>query len=219
MIVLGLTGSIGMGKSTIGGMLRTLGIPVHEADHSVHQLLSPQSPARAAIAAAFPYFDYPHLYDKKTKSIKRKELGALVFADDDKRVQLEAILHPLVRKDQTAFIKASIAKGVPMVCLDIPLLFEIGADQDVDYTLVASAPPFIQRQRVLARPNMSEEKLSAILSRQMPDVQKCARADYVIKTGLGHAYAFQQLKAALADIAQKQSPKQEEKRHDPRSRS
>ncbi len=200
MIILGLTGSIAMGKSTIGAMMKTMNIPVHEADHAVHQLLSPDNPARRAIANAFPYYDHPQIYNRKTKEIKRKEFGELIFNDAEKRETLEGILHPLVRKSQTDFIREFTLKGFDIACLDIPLLFETGADKRVDYTITVTAPYFIQRQRVLARPNMSEEKFEAILSRQMSDKEKCARADYVIKTGLGRAPAMKDLKTIIAEI-------------------
>lgn len=190
-----------MGKSTIGAMLINMGIPVHESDHAVHDLLSDlKSPARPAFAAAFPYYEFPQLYDRKTKAINRKELGALVFQDDEYREILESILHPLVRKAQNDFIREQKLKGRSFVCLDIPLLFETDAQNRVDYTFVASAPYHVQRDRVLARPNMTEEKFHAILERQMPDAEKCTRADYVIPTGLGRAHTMKALKLSLLDI-------------------
>ncbi len=200
MIVIGLTGSIAMGKSSIGAMLGTMGIPVHEADHSVHKLLNRNSEARPAIAAAFPLYEYPEIYEKKTYNLKRKEFGELIFNDEEKRKTLEAILHPLVQEDQRDFIRKSKLKGFDIVCLDIPLLFETNAQKRVDYTIVASAPYLVQKQRVMARPNMSEEKFHKILERQMPDSEKCSRADYVVKTGLGRAYAMKSLKNIVHDI-------------------
>ena len=199
-VILGLTGSIAMGKSTIGSMLVNMGIPVHEADACVHKLLEPDSPARPDIAAAFPYYEFPDLYDKKTKSIDRAKLGRLVFACDEYLERLEDILHPLVQTDQEEFIQQQTKLGRKIVCLDIPLLFEIGAEKRVDYTLVASAPASIQRERALERENMDEERLDSILRRQMPDTEKCKRADYVIKTGLGKAHSMKLLKEALYDI-------------------
>lgn len=200
MIVLGLTGSIGMGKSTLAAMMESLHIPVHDADICVHRLLGPNSPAIPALAAAFPLYEYPQIYDRKTKTILRKDLGALVFAQDFLRARLESILHPLVRKEQTDFLRANRLKGVKTVCLDIPLLFETGAQSRVDYTITVSAPYIVQEQRVLSRPGMTQEKFNAILARQMPDAEKCARSDYVIKTGAGRAHTLKSLKQILKDI-------------------
>ncbi len=192
-----------MGKSTVGAMLSTMNIPVHEADHAVHKLFSPTHPARRDIANLFPYYEFPQIYNRKTKEIDRKKLGEIVFHDAEKRSALERILHPRVREDQDEFIRASRARGCQFVCLDIPLLFETGAEKRVDYTIVVSAPAFIQRQRVLARPNMTEEKFNAILQRQMPDQEKCARADYVIKTGLGRAHSMKEIKKMIAALREK----------------
>ncbi len=200
MIALGLTGSIAMGKSTIGTMMKNMNIPVHEADVEVSRLLQRNSSARPAIAAEFPFFEFPQIYDKKTKALKRKEFGDLIFNNDTYRQTLESILHPLVQKSQNEFIREYSLKGFNMVCLDIPLLFETGAQDRVDYTITVSAPYFIQQQRALSRPNMSEEKLEAILKRQMPDAEKCSLSDYVIKTSLGHAYAIKELKEIILDI-------------------
>lgn len=204
MIILGLTGSIAMGKSTIGAMMENMRIPVHEADAAVHDLLKFESEAWPAIKANFPFFNYPEIYEDKGRALNRKEFGKLIFNDDDLRELLESILHPLVHKSQNEFIREYKLKGFDMVCLDIPLLFETGADERVDYTITVSAPYFIQRQRVLERPNMSEEKFHAILQRQMPDEQKCSLSDYVIKTGLGRAHAMKDLKSALHDIREKE---------------
>lgn len=211
MIILGLTGSIGMGKTTIGSMLKNMGIPVHESDAAVHEFLSLGHPISYKVAAALPYYEYPRLYDKKTKAILRKELGALVFSDDEKRELLESILHPHVQESQRDFVRMSAAKGHKMVCLDIPLLFETGAEKRVDYTLVVSAPDFIQRQRVLSRPDMTEEKFRDILARQMPDAEKRKSTDYLILTGLGRAHSLKALKIALKDIEDKEFPKQNKK--------
>ncbi len=200
MIILGLTGSIGMGKSTTASMMKILGIAVHDSDATVQELLKPESKARPAIASHFPYFEFPQIYIKKTYEINRRELGKLVFNNDELRERLESILHPLVKKSQNEFIRQSRAKGLDMICLDIPLLFETGADKDVDYTINVSAPYFIQRARVLSRPNMTEEKFKAILSRQMPDHEKCKRADFVIKTGLGCAHTMKSLKQVIYKI-------------------
>jgi dephospho-CoA kinase len=204
MIVLGLTGSIGMGKTTVAKMLRGLGVPVHEADAEVHNLLSPQGRAYDAVADAFPRIRYPQIYGRKTKSgdrfFNRKKLGELVFSDARKRALLESILHPLVREAQQHFIRSSKALRTPMIALDIPLLFETGGDRFVDFTINVSAPFEIQRARVLVRPGMTEEKFTAILDSQMPDAEKCRRADFVIRNGLGRAQTLKSLKAILSDI-------------------
>ncbi|PCJ99040.1 MAG: dephospho-CoA kinase [Zetaproteobacteria bacterium] len=192
-----------MGKTTIGTMMKNMNIPVHESDHVVHQLLQRGSVARRAIAAAFPFFEHPEIYAKRTKDLKRKEFGDLIFNNDAHRATLESILHPLVQKSQNEFIRAETLKGRNIVCLDIPLLFEVDAQQRVDYTITVSAPAFVQRERALSRPAMTEEKLNAILERQMPDAKKCSLSDYVIKTGLGRAHAMKELKAILIDIREK----------------
>lgn len=207
MIVIGLTGSIGMGKSTAAAMLETLKIPVHSADDAVHELLAPGGGAALAVGAAFPYFEFPKIYGRKTKSgaraIKRKEFGEIIFKNDKLRKKLENILHPLVQDEQNKFIRSGKNKGLDIIALDIPLLFEAGREEAVDYIIVVTAPYEIQRTRVLARPGMDEDKFQAILKRQMPDGEKCARADYVIHTGLGRAQTMQELKSALADIRKK----------------
>ncbi len=207
MIVIGLTGSIGMGKSVAAAMLETLRIPVHEADDEVHRLLRPGAKGAVAVGAAFPYFKYPQIYGKKNKdgvrSINRKKLGEIVFSDDKKRERLERILHPLVREAQNNFIRGHKNMGTKILALDIPLLFETGGEARVDYTLVATAPYKIQQARVLARPGMDEKKFKAILERQMPDGEKRARADYIVHTGLGRAQAMKDVKAAIAHIRKK----------------
>ncbi len=203
MIILGLTGSIAMGKSTIGTMMKNMNIPVHEADIEVNNLLQPDSIARPAIAAAFPFFEYPQIYDRKTKDIKRKKFSDFIFNNDEHRQALESILHPLVRKSQNEFIRTSKLKGRDIICLDIPLLFETRAQNRVDHTITVSAPYDIQRARALSRPNMSIDKFHAILERQMPDAQKCSLSDYVIRTGLGMAYSMKELKTIIADIKEK----------------
>ncbi|MGB4107524.1 MAG: dephospho-CoA kinase [Alphaproteobacteria bacterium] len=207
MIVIGLTGSIGMGKSVAAAMLESMRIPVHEADDEVHKLLAPGAAGALAVGKAFPYFGYPQIYGRKTKSgarsIKRAALGKIIFADDEKRKKLEKILHPLVRGAQARFIRKHTNLGAKMVALDIPLLFETGGESLVHYIFVVSAPYNVQRRRVLARPGMDEKKFRAILERQMPDGEKRARADYVIHTGLGRAQTMKELKAALADIRKK----------------
>ncbi|MCE7886481.1 MAG: dephospho-CoA kinase [Alphaproteobacteria bacterium PRO2] len=208
MIVIGLTGSIGMGKSTAAAMFESLRIPVHEADDEVHKLLSPGGKGARAVGAAFPYFQFPQIYGRKTKSgvraIKRKELGKIVFHDEKQRKKLEKILHPLVRAAQADFIRKHKINGTKIVVLDIPLLFETGGENRVDYTLVVTAPRAVQRRRVLERPGMDEKRFRAILKQQMPDGEKRARADYVAHTGLGRAQTMKEIKAALADIKKRE---------------
>lgn len=197
MIVLGLTGSIGMGKSTVAAMMKVLGIPVHDSDAAVHRLLGPRSEAQAALQAAFPPRDYPDVYDKRTKAINRKELGRIVFADEALRLKLEGILHPLVQKSQGEFLRQCRAQGAEIAVLEIPLLYETGAERRVDAVIVVSAPAFLQKARVMGRPGMDEAKFNAILARQIPDSEKRARADHVIHTGLGRAQSMKELREIL----------------------
>ena len=196
MIVLGITGSIGMGKTTTGKMLEKLGCPVHDSDLSVKNALKPYGKAFEADAFAFP-----QEWDKKKHVIKKDILSDLVFNDDDARVKLERILHPIVQDEQQAFILKNKKLGRKFCALDIPLLFETGAQDRVDYVIVVSAPFFIQSMRVLKRDNMTREKFYAILDAQMPDIQKRAMADFVIQTGLGKAYSMKQLKRVLRKIS------------------
>ena len=206
MIIIGLTGSIGMGKSIAAGMLERLGVPVHDADAAVHELLQPGSAAMPRIMAAFPPHKFPRLYGtvKGKKLIKRAALGALVFHDPQQKKKLESILHPLVRKSQNEFIRKNRKLGKRILALDIPLLFETGAESRVDYTLVMTAPAAVQRKRVLARRGMTEAKFQAILAQQMPDAEKRARADFVVKSGLGRAHTMRALKTVLQAIEKRE---------------
>lgn len=207
MIVIGLTGSIGMGKSTTASLLRRCGVPVHDSDEEVHTLLNTRGPARKAIESQFPFLLYLGIYGRKDKNglraINRKKLGKLVFENPKERKKLENILHPLVRKAQNEFIRVQKNAGRDMVALDIPLLFETGAESRVDCVIAVSAPSFIQRARVLARPNMSFKKFENILKSQMPDAEKCAKADYVLATGLGRAHTMRELKKILVRIRER----------------
>lgn len=198
MIVLGITGSIGMGKSTVAQMLRDMGIPVHDADAAVHELLGPDGGAVAAVAQAFP-----ETLKSDTQSrnyIDRQTLGALVFSDAEKKHLLENILHPLVREDSDRFKQDMHQKGHAIIALDIPLLFETGGENRVDVTLCVSAPPDIQRDRVLARPGMTAEKFERILAGQLPDSEKRARADFVIESHKGLEDMRQQLQNTIHKI-------------------
>ena len=192
MIVYGLTGSIGMGKSTAAKMLKLMGVPVHDSDHAVHAALGPKGGAFEEVAVTFP-----GAWDKKNRLIDRNKLGDIVFHDKAELKKLEAILHPLAAASQKKFLQSMKIKGKRAVALDIPLLFETGAEDRVDYTLCVSAPAIIQHRRVMARKNMTEEKFQRIVSSQMPDLQKQQRADFVVQTGLGYAATFRQLRKIL----------------------
>ncbi|MEO7690222.1 MAG: dephospho-CoA kinase [Sphingomonas sp.] len=174
MITLGLTGSIGMGKSTVAGMFEELGVPVFDADATVHRLQGEGGRLVAAIEAMFPDTTGP-------KGVDRTLLGEAVLSDPRALKQLEALVHPAVGKERAAFLAAHAQ--APLVVFDVPLLFETGGESRVDKVAVVSAPADIQRARVLARPGMTEARLDAILARQMPDAEKRARADFVIPTG------------------------------------
>jgi dephospho-CoA kinase len=197
MIVLGLTGSIGMGKSNAAMALRRLGIPVHDADAAVHRLLGPGGQAVRAVAALFP----DSLRDNR---IDRKRLGDLVFGDTRALRRLESILHPLVRRSSRAFLAAALRDRRPVVVLDIPLLFESRSEGSVDAVIVVSAPAEIQRQRVLARAGMTEGKFLAIRARQVPDSEKRRRADFVVRSGGTRGDTFRQLRRILNQVRNKQ---------------
>ena len=186
MVILGLTGSIGMGKTTAAAMLRRCGIPVHDADATVHRLLGPGGAAVAAVEARFPGV-------VREGAVDRPALARRVFGDPAQLKRLEAILHPLVRRAERSFLARSVAARAPVVVLDIPLLFETGADRRCDATIVVSAPRFLQRARVLRRPGMTPERLAAIEARQMPDAEKRRRADFVVRTGSNRRAALRAL--------------------------
>ncbi|MDY8108028.1 dephospho-CoA kinase [Fulvimarina sp. 2208YS6-2-32] len=191
MIVLGLTGSIGMGKSTTAEMFADEGVPVHSADAAVHRLYA--GLAAPLIEAAFPGTVTAGVVD-------RRRLGAAVVGNREAMRRLEAIVHPLVREEEETFIDAARRSGADMVVLDIPLLFETGAETRCDKVLVVSAPPAVQRARVLARPGMSEAAFDAILASQLPDAQKRARADFVIDTAQGLEPARRRVREILSAL-------------------
>ena len=191
MIRVGLTGSIGMGKSTSAKLFAAAGIPVNDADAVVHDLYSGE--AVPLVEAAFPGSTANGVVD-------RAELGRQLAADPSRFQRLEAIVHPLVRQREQVFLDRQIAAGADMVVLDIPLLFETGATERVDKIVVVSCDPQIQRQRVLARPGMTEEKFNMILSRQTPDAEKRARADYVIDTSRTIDAARDRVAEIIADL-------------------
>lgn len=194
MIVLGLTGSIGMGKSTTARMFAEAGIPVHDADATVHELYAGR--AAPLIEAAFPGTVVDGVVD-------RARLAAAVLGDDAAMKRLEAIIHPLVREEKLRFLARHRAAATPLVVLDIPLLFEGGGDRDVDCTLVVTADAEVQRQRVLSRPGMTEDKFRAVLARQMSDAEKRRRADYIIDTGLGMEHARAEVARIIAELTAK----------------
>ena len=173
MLIIGLTGSIGMGKTTAARRIASHGIPVFDADAEVHRLY--EAEAAALIEAAFPG-------TVAGGRVDRGLLAKAVLDDAEKLAKLEAIVHPLVRISEREFLSRQREKGAEMAVLEIPLLFETGADRLVDVTIVMTAPGEVQRQRVLQRPGMSEQKLAAILAQQVPDAEKRARADFVVET-------------------------------------
>jgi dephospho-CoA kinase len=192
MFILGLTGSVGMGKSATARLFSDQGVPVHDADAVVHRLYD--GAAVAAIGAAFPG-------TTAGGKVDRGRLAARVLAHPAALARLEAIVHPLVRAAEEELIRKAKAQGEKLVVLDIPLLFETGADERVDAVVVVTAPAETQRARVLARPGMTMEKLEAILAKQIPDVEKRRRADFVVDTSRGFEAAREQVRAILEAIA------------------
>ena len=193
MKVIGLTGSIGMGKSTAADMFRRRGVPVYDADRAVHGLSAKGGKAVPAIARAFPGVVVDGAVD-------RKKLGAQVFGNAAALKRLEAIIHPLVGQERRKFLRRARAQRKAVVVLDVPLLFETGGDALADVIVVVSAPAFLQTARVMKRPGMTAEKLAGILSHQMPDGEKRRRADLVIQTGMGKRAAQRQIDRLLTDI-------------------
>lgn len=173
--ILGLTGSIGMGKSAVALMLREMGVPVFDADAAVHALQGPGGALVPAIEAAFPGTTGP-------EGVLRQELGARVFGNPEALARLEAIVHPAVGRMREAFLIEHA--GQPIVVFDIPLLFEKGHGAGLDAVMVVSAPAAAQRARVLARPGMTPDKFAHILDLQVPDAEKRARADFIVDTGV-----------------------------------
>jgi dephospho-CoA kinase len=186
MIVIGLTGGIGMGKTTLAAQFARLGAKICSADAIVHKLLSKGGAAVEPVGREFPG-------TVKNGAVDRKALGEMVFADKKKLKTLENLLHPLVVAEENAFIEKARRKGAKLVVLDIPLLFETAAEKRFHATALASAPHFLQRQRVLRRPHMTAEKFDRILASQMADRLKRRRADMVILTGLGKGYSFRKI--------------------------
>jgi dephospho-CoA kinase len=189
--VLGLTGSIGMGKSATADLFRRLGVPVHDADATVHRLY--RGRAAPLIEKAFPG-------TVTEGAVDRARLGAAVLDSPERMQQLEAIVHPLVREEEESFLKR-LAALAPVAVLDIPLLFETGGETRCDAVLVVTAPAAVQRDRVLARPGMTEAKFHAILARQMRDEDKRTRAHFLVDTSRGFSSAEAQVKSILACLA------------------
>lgn len=185
MMVLGLTGSIGMGKSTTSGFFREAGVPVHDADGVVHRLYAGE--AAPLVEAAFPGTTTSFIVD-------RAKLGAAVIGKPEAMKRLEAIVHPLVAREREAFLSRARAAGARLAVLDVPLLLEGGGADRVDMVVVVSAGAAAQRERVLARPGMTVDKFEALLARQMPDVEKRRRAHVVIDTSLGFEAARRQVR-------------------------
>ena len=197
MIVIGLTGSIGMGKSTVAQMFAEEGAPAFNSDDVVHELYAQGGAAVAPVEAAFPGV-------AKNGAIDRTALSARVVDNPEAIKQLEAIVHPLVRHAQTEFLDEHRKAGVAAAVLDIPLLFESGGAERVDKIVVVSAPADVQKARVMSRPGMTEEKFAYLLSRQMPDAEKRARADFVIDTSGDFDATRAQVRAVL-DALREQS--------------
>ena len=194
--LIGLTGSIGMGKSETAKMFARLGIPVNDSDANVHAVYEPGGAAVPQIEKVFPG-------TVREGRVDRVLLSKVLAADPSGFQKLEAIVHPLVAQVQQAFLAKAEADGADMVVLDIPLLFETGGHARMDAVVVVSAPSHIQRARVLERPGMTEDKLNQILSRQMPDEEKRAKAHYVVVTDKGLDHAFEQVQMIVKDLREK----------------
>jgi dephospho-CoA kinase len=201
VIILGLTGSIGMGKSTAARMLRRLKVPLYDADAEVHRLLAPGGGAVRAVEAAFPGVR------NAAGGIDRQKLGRRVFGDTPALRRLEAILHPQIRAIERRLVARARARGEKLVVLDIPLLFETGSDQRCDYTLVVSAPARLQRQRVMRRAGMTEQRFADILQAQVADRVKRFRADFVVPTALGKSMTYRRLHAIVKMLRQGETPR------------
>ncbi len=194
MIKLALTGSIGMGKSATAAMFAARGIPVYDADASVHSVYAPGGAAVAPLEAAFPGVT------NSEGGIDRAKLRAQVLDKPDAMKRLEQIVHPIVGGLQLAFLQKAMEDGQDIVVLDIPLLFETGGDKRADAILVVSAPPDVQRARVLARGQMTEAEFEAIVARQVPDAIKREKADFIIDTSLGFAHAEESVDEIISQL-------------------
>lgn len=191
MIILGLTGSIGMGKSATASLFKDAGVPVYDADAAVHALYAEGGAAVAPIEEAFPGVAHKGAID-------RQKLRARVLDDAAAMKRLEGIVHPLAGEAQLDFRRRAKEEGAPFAVLDIPLLFETGGNRHCTYTMVVTAPADVQRARVLARPGVTAETFEAILARQMPDADKRARADFILSTAHGFDFARDHVRAIIA---------------------
>jgi dephospho-CoA kinase len=194
--IIGLTGSIAMGKSETAKLFAAEGVSVHDADAVIHKLYGRGGAAVAKIAQAFPGI-------VRDSAVDRVALSALVAGDPAALKKLEALVHPLVTEDRDAFIRAAAEKGEAIILLDIPLLFETGAEAGLDALVVVSAPSAVQRARALSRPGMTAEKFESLLARQLPDVDKRAKAHFVVVTDKGLDHARAKVKMILAAIREK----------------
>jgi dephospho-CoA kinase len=196
MIILGLTGSIGMGKSTAAAVLHRLGVPLYDADAEIHKMLGRGGSAVNAVETAFPGVR------TEQGAVDRRQLGARVFGKPEELRRLEAILHPMVRAVERRWVARQRARGTRLVVLDIPLLFETDRIDRVDGVIVVSAPARLQRERVLRRAGMTPERLAAILASQYPDRRKRERADFVVSTALSRAGAARQIARIVRRVRQ-----------------
>ncbi len=196
MIILGVTGSIAMGKSEAARMLRRFGVPVFDSDQAVHNLMAKGGAAVDRVEAAFPGV-------VSEGAVDRSMLGARVYGDKAALKNLEGILHPMVRRAQARFLADADDKNMTLAALDIPLLYETGGEDFVDFVAVVSAPHAVQKARALARPGMTEERLQHILQQQMPDAEKRARADYILPSGDGKRPMLRAIAAMLRDLGTK----------------
>jgi dephospho-CoA kinase len=194
VITLGLTGSIGMGKSTAAAMLRRLGVPLFDADAAVHRVLGRGGAAVSQVEAAFPGVR------NEAGGIDRQRLGPLVFGHPEALRRLEGILHPMVRAAERRFVARARARREKLIVLDIPLLYETGGTGRCDFVLVVSAPARLQRERVMRRRGMSAQRFAEILRAQLPDSEKRRRADFVVSTALSKAATFRRLQAIVEQL-------------------
>ena len=201
MIVLGLTGSIGMGKSTAAAMLRHLGVPLFDADAVVHRLIGRGGAAVRRVEEAFPGVQ------NEAGAIDRQRLAQRVFGHPEELRRLEVILHPMVRTAERRFVARARARGDKLIVLDIPLLYETRGTGRCDYVLVVSAPARLQRDRVMRRPGMTARRFGEIIGAQLPDSEKRRRADFVVPTALSKAATFRRLRAIVGDLRYGRTPR------------
>lgn len=198
MYILGLTGSVGMGKSTAAEDFRHCGVSVYDADASVHSLIGPGGCAVEAVGEAFPGVI-------KGRAVDRRALGAQVFSDKMALARLEAILHPLANASRLGFLRQAAKRRAKLVALDVPLLFEVGADKMCDGVAVVTAPKYLQKLRVLSRPGMTEERFDQILKNQILDAEKRSRADFIIQTSLGRKFSLICIKNIITFVRDRSS--------------